>query len=62
MVDRFRLLAGGPRGVVARHRILAASMEWSHDLLEKPDRVVCRRLAVFAGGLALHAVRDVCDR
>jgi predicted ATPase/class 3 adenylate cyclase len=61
MDDRFRLLAGGPRGVVARHRTLAASMEWSHDLLEKPDRVVFRRLAVFAGGFTLQAAHDVCD-
>jgi predicted ATPase/class 3 adenylate cyclase/DNA-binding CsgD family transcriptional regulator len=58
--DRFKLLAGGPRGVVARHRTLAASMEWSHDLLDEADRVVFRRLAVFAGGFTLDAASAVC--
>jgi predicted ATPase/class 3 adenylate cyclase/DNA-binding CsgD family transcriptional regulator len=60
MDDRFRLLVGGQRGVVARHRTLAASMEWSHDLLDEPDRVVFRRLACFAGGFTLDAARAVC--
>jgi predicted ATPase/DNA-binding CsgD family transcriptional regulator/class 3 adenylate cyclase len=57
--DLFRL-AGGPRGVTDRHRTLAASVQWSHDLLDADDRVVFRRLAVFAGGFTLEAVRGVC--
>ncbi|HCT81518.1 MAG TPA: LuxR family transcriptional regulator [Micromonosporaceae bacterium] len=60
MDDRFRLLAGGPRRVVARHRTLAASIQWSHDLLDEQDQTVLRRLAVFAGGFTLGAARDVC--
>ncbi|MGH2475685.1 MAG: ATP-binding protein, partial [Candidatus Limnocylindrales bacterium] len=38
--DRFRLLAGGARGVTARQQTLAASVEWSHHLLDEPDRAV----------------------
>jgi len=57
--DRFRLLVDGPRGVMDRHRTLAASMAWSHRLLDDADRVVFRRLAVFAGSFALDAARSV---
>ncbi len=57
--DRFRLLAGGPRGAIARQQTLAASMQWSHDLLDDVDRVVFRRLSVFAGGFTLDAARTV---
>lgn len=60
MHDRFRLLAGGPRVAIARQRTLAASMEWSHDGLDEADRVVFRRLAVFAGGFTLDAAVAVC--
>jgi predicted ATPase/DNA-binding transcriptional LysR family regulator len=58
--DRLGLLAGSSRGVIARQQTLAASMEWSHDLLTELDRVVFRRLAVLAGGFTLDAARQVC--
>ncbi len=58
--DRFRLLAGGARGVVARQQTLAASVEWSHDLLDGPDRAVLHQLAVFTGGFTVEAARAVC--
>src|SRR6185295_4552535 len=53
--DRFRLLTGGGRGVVARQQTLEASVEWSHDLLSDEERVLFRRLGVFAGGFDLDA-------
>ncbi|MEU0792122.1 LuxR C-terminal-related transcriptional regulator [Amycolatopsis sp. NPDC005961] len=53
--DRFALLTRGPRGVPARQRTLAASIAWSHDQLDDEDRVVFRRLSVFAGGFTLDA-------
>jgi predicted ATPase/class 3 adenylate cyclase len=59
--DRLRLATGGPRDVRAREQTLAASVDWSHDLLEESDRRVFRRLAVFAGGFTLEAARAVCD-
>ncbi|GAA1956411.1 helix-turn-helix transcriptional regulator [Amycolatopsis minnesotensis] len=58
--DRFALLVRGPRGVAARQQTLAASVDWSHGLLDEPDRIVLRRLAVFAGGCTLGAARSVC--
>ncbi|HKE71637.1 MAG TPA: hypothetical protein VKB55_20440, partial [Nocardioidaceae bacterium] len=57
--DRFQLLAGGPRGAIARQQTLAASMEWSHDLLDDVDRRVFRRLSVFTGGFTLEAAQAV---
>ncbi|MFC0627872.1 helix-turn-helix transcriptional regulator [Kribbella deserti] len=58
--DRFALLVRGPRGAVPRQQTLAASIDWSHDLLAEEDQVVLRRLAVFTGGFTLDAARAVC--
>ncbi|GLW95581.1 BTAD domain-containing putative transcriptional regulator [Actinokineospora globicatena] len=45
--DRFRLLTGGSRTSLPRHRTLRAVVEWSWDLLEKPERVLAARMSVF---------------
>jgi predicted ATPase/DNA-binding CsgD family transcriptional regulator len=58
--DRFGLLTKNVRGVAARQQTLAASIDWSHDLLDPDERQVFRRLAVFAGGFALDAATAVC--
>jgi predicted ATPase len=58
--DRFRLLTGGPRTASERHQTLRASVDWSHDLLSDHERLLLRRLAVFAGGFTLEAVERVC--
>jgi predicted ATPase/class 3 adenylate cyclase/DNA-binding CsgD family transcriptional regulator len=57
--DRFRLLTGGARTVLPRQQTLAASIDWSHDLLDDPERQVFRRLGVFAGPLPLEAAECV---
>ena len=51
--DRFRLLTGGVRTAVRRQQTLRASVDWSHALLTEPERILYRRLAVFAGGFDL---------
>ncbi|MDP9265319.1 MAG: tetratricopeptide repeat protein [Chloroflexota bacterium] len=58
--DRFRLLTGGGRTVAARQQTLRALIDWSHDLLGGPERIVFRRLAVFVGGWTLDAAEAVC--
>ncbi len=58
--DRFRLLTGGSRTALPRHQTLRALIEWSHELLSEPERVLLRRLSVFAGGWSLEAVQAVC--
>lgn len=53
--DRFALLIRGPRGVVARHETLLASMSWSHDMLSPDDQAVFQRLSVLAAGITASA-------
>lgn len=55
----FRLLTGGGRTAVPRHRTLRGSVDWSHALLTEPERVLFRRLAPFAGGFDLDAAEAV---
>jgi predicted ATPase len=57
--DRFRLLRGGG-AAPTRQQTLAATLQWSHDLLEPDERTLLRRLAVFSGGFDLGAVEEVC--
>lgn len=58
--DRFRLLTAGSRTALPRQQTLKATIDWSHDLLDPPDRVLLRRVSVFAGGWALEAAETVC--
>jgi predicted ATPase/DNA-binding SARP family transcriptional activator len=57
--DRFRVLSGGTRTGLPRHRTLQAAIEWSHDLLSDAELIAFRRLAVFAGGATLEAAEAV---
>jgi predicted ATPase/class 3 adenylate cyclase/DNA-binding CsgD family transcriptional regulator len=57
--DRFRLLTGGARMVMPRQQTLAASVEWSYDLLDDGERRMLRRLGVFAGPFSLQAAEHV---
>jgi predicted ATPase len=58
--DRFRLLTGGSRTAPSRQQTLRGMCDWSYDLLEEPERVLFRRLAVFEGGWTLEAAEVVC--
>ena len=59
--DRFRLLTGGSRTALPRHQTLRAAIDWSYELLTEPERVLLRRLSVFAGGCTLEAAEEVCS-
>ena len=59
--DRFHLLTGGSRTVMPRHQTLQASIDWSHALLTDGEKVLLRRLSVFAGGWTLDAAEEVCS-
>lgn len=58
--DRFSLLTTGGRTAPARQRTLLAAIEWSHDLLSPHERVLLRRLSVFAGAFDLELAERVC--
>jgi predicted ATPase/DNA-binding CsgD family transcriptional regulator/transcriptional regulator with XRE-family HTH domain len=53
--DRFALLVAGGRLAADRHRSLAATVEWSYQLLEEPERRVFRAVSVFPAGFTLEA-------
>jgi predicted ATPase len=58
--DRFGLLTGGSRTALPRQQTLRAAVDWGHDLLSDSERVLFRRLSVFAGGFELEAAEEVC--
>jgi predicted ATPase len=58
--DRFRLLTGGSRTALPRHRTLRAVVEWSWDLLSPAERTLAERFSVFPAGATPEAVADVC--
>ncbi len=57
---RFRLLTGGARTLLPRQQTLQALIDWSHDLLTDAEKVLLRRLSVFAGGWTLAEAEAVC--
>jgi len=59
--DRFRLLAGGSRTAMPRHRTLRAVVEWSWELLDDDERTLAQRLAVFPAGATVDSARAVCS-
>ncbi|MFJ9903056.1 ATP-binding protein [Streptomyces sp. NPDC101152] len=59
--DRFRLLTGGGRDVLPRHRTLRTAIGWSHELCAPRERLLWSRLSVFAGQFELEAVEYVCS-
>ena len=58
--DSFRLLRAGSRTAPTRQQTLEAALDWSYELLADAERILLRRLAVFAGGFSLEATEVVC--
>jgi predicted ATPase/DNA-binding SARP family transcriptional activator len=58
--DALTLLLGGSRAGLTRQQTLRATLAWSHDLLSERERILYRRLGVFAGSFGLPAVEGVC--
>ena len=57
--DRFTLLEAGDRLAAARHRSLAATVEWSYRLLDEHGRRVFRAVSVFPGPFTLEGAEAV---
>jgi predicted ATPase/DNA-binding CsgD family transcriptional regulator len=60
--QRTAVLTGSSRDAPGRHRDLRAALEWSHNLLPDPERVVFRHLSAFVGGWTIEAAEAVCGR
>jgi DNA-binding transcriptional LysR family regulator/predicted ATPase len=54
------LLVGGPRDAPQRQRTLRATIEWSYELLEEPERSLFPRLSVFGGSWTAADAQFVC--
>ncbi|MFC8871617.1 ATP-binding protein [Streptomyces sp. NPDC057148] len=59
--DRFRLLTGGDRTALPRHRTLRTTIGWSHELCTPGERLLWARLSVFTGSFDLEAAEYVCS-
>jgi len=59
MSDRFRLLQRRG-GHDVRHRTLEGAVDWSYSLLAEEERILLRRLSVFAGGWTSETAREIC--
>lgn len=57
----FELLGSHHVGLGSHHQTLHDSLEWSHEQLTDRERVLLRRLAVFAGSFDSDAVLGVCN-
>ena len=60
MAAAFDKLKGG-RDADLRQQTLRATIAWSHDLLDRPERELFAQLAVFTGGATIEAVEAVCE-
>ena len=59
--DRLRLLTGGRRTALPRHQALAATLDWSYDALPDTEKMMLRRLSVFAGSFTLDSASAVAS-
>jgi predicted ATPase/DNA-binding winged helix-turn-helix (wHTH) protein len=57
--DRFRLLSGGRRNRVQRHRTVQALIDWSYGHLAPQERSILCRLAVLVGNFDLNAATAI---
>jgi predicted ATPase len=58
--ERFRLLTSGSHTAVGRQQTLAATIEWSYELLTPKEQSLFERLAAFRGSFSLAAASAVC--
>jgi predicted ATPase/DNA-binding CsgD family transcriptional regulator len=60
--DLLALLAGGDRLAAGRHRSLAATMDWSYQLLAEAEQRVFRHLSVFPAPFTLEGAEAVAGQ
>jgi predicted ATPase/DNA-binding winged helix-turn-helix (wHTH) protein len=60
--SQFRLLMRGRRTSLGRHQTLAATLDWSYQLLSETERAALRGLGIFAGVFTFHSTCAVLQR
>jgi predicted ATPase/DNA-binding CsgD family transcriptional regulator len=58
--DCLRLLVGTSRSAPSRQQTIRATLDWSYDLLTPAEKMLLRRLSLFATGWSLDAAEGVC--
>lgn len=59
--SRLQLLTGGALDLPERQQTLRNTIDWSHGLLNEPERKLFRRLSVLVGGSTFEAAEAVCN-
>jgi predicted ATPase/DNA-binding XRE family transcriptional regulator len=59
--ERFQVISGGNRAALPRQQTIEASISWSWNLLAENERILLRRLSVFASGWTQDAAESVCS-
>ncbi len=54
------VLASASRDLPERHQTLRTTIDWSYSLLDKSEKILFRRLAVFSGGFTIEGIEAVC--
>ena len=57
--DRIQLLTNGESAVPQRHQTLQATIDWSYNLLSDHEKIMLRRLSIFAGPFTFEAVQAI---
>ncbi len=58
--EQMQLLSRGARDAPTRQQTLRATLQWSHALLDDPQKQAFRRLPVFADSFTVEAAEQVC--
>lgn len=58
--DSLAVLATADPSGLTRQGTLTAAIDWSHSLLQPDERILFRRLGVFAGGCWIESVEEIC--
>ena len=59
--DRFHILNEGRRTALPRHRTLAATFDWSYELLSEDEQRMLRLLAIFKERFSLEGAQALAD-
>jgi predicted ATPase/DNA-binding SARP family transcriptional activator len=60
LTEGLGVLRAARAGGLTRQQTLEGTLDWSHDLLSERERVLFRRLSVFAGGFELEVAEHIC--